>query len=147
MTTDWLQIDEDAEVDVVDIMRQIKTYLAQNRQHQLMTNQYGLELDFAGYLSQDVYDAFSETLDDGAADTAVKVAVTKSSIPVLGPIMDALRAKFHELVVFYVNRGITRPIALSTHLLRVVGLLLEELDRTKGEVADLRAQLEALQKQ
>lgn len=56
------------------------------------------------------------------------VYVSKSSVPVLGPAVEWLRGKLHELVLYYVNQLAAKQIAYNTHLLRAVSILAEELE-------------------
>ena len=59
----------------------------------------------------------------------VQVHVSKNSIPILGPIVEKIRQKIHELVVYYVNQVAANQIRVNHHLLRALSILNEELDK------------------
>ncbi|MEZ4517899.1 MAG: hypothetical protein R3C44_14140 [Chloroflexota bacterium] len=63
-------------------------------------------------------------------DYRLPVLVSKSSVPLVGPIMDWLRSKIHELVVFYVNQSATRQVSASNHLLKALSLMAQEMEET-----------------
>jgi hypothetical protein len=58
----------------------------------------------------------------------VKMLVTKSSTPLIGPLLDKLRGLLHELVLFYVNKLAAEQIQFNTHLLQAVNLLAQQLE-------------------
>lgn len=58
----------------------------------------------------------------------VPLHVTKINMPVIGPILERLRAKLHTLVLFYVNQVAARQTAVNYHLLQAISLLSQELD-------------------
>ena len=144
---DWLQIDKDAEIDVEEIMHQIRAHVAQRR---LIGEQEGdqlMALRFRGCFTQALYDELFEAIRENDR-TYVTPRVTQSSLPVLGRIIDALRRKVHELVVFYVNRGVSRQAAFNNHIVRAFSTLVAELeknDTTKTEIEALQEQVESLQ--
>lgn len=61
-------------------------------------------------------------------DGGLKLDVYKSSVPIVGPFIDMLRGKFHQLVVFYVNRAVVPQQEFNDHLFRAVTLLSQELE-------------------
>jgi hypothetical protein len=56
-------------------------------------------------------------------ETTLPPFVSKSPVPIIGGLIDALRAKFHELVVYYVNQSAARQVTASNHLLRALDLM------------------------
>lgn len=58
----------------------------------------------------------------------VKMHVSKSGVPLVGPLLQRLRGKLHELVLYYVNQLAAQQINVNTHLLRAVSILAEELE-------------------
>lgn len=64
----------------------------------------------------------------------VPVLVSKSSVPIIGPLIEKLRGKLHELVLFYVNQSAARQVAASNHLLKAISLMAQELEET-GDIA------------
>lgn len=69
----------------------------------------------------------------------VKMFVSKSSLPIIGPLLQWLRGKLHELVLFYVNQLAAQQITFNTHLLRAVSIMAEDLEAgVDGEEAESR---------
>jgi hypothetical protein len=53
--------------------------------------------------------------------------VTKVHIPIVGGLIEKLRTKLHELVLFYVNQVAVQQIQVNTHLLKALDVLSAEL--------------------
>lgn len=66
-------------------------------------------------------------------DYAVPVFVSKSTVPIIGGLIDWLRGKFHELVVYYVNQSATRQVSATSHLLRALSLLAEDMEEAADQ--------------
>lgn len=58
----------------------------------------------------------------------VPVLVTKSTVPLIGGLMDWLRTKLHELISFYVNQGVARQASVSNHLLQALSIAGQEAE-------------------
>jgi hypothetical protein len=67
---------------------------------------------------------------------AVPVFVSRSSLPLIGRLIDWLRGKFHELVVYYVNQSATQQIHATGHLLQALSILGQELEENSGHSPD-----------
>jgi hypothetical protein len=65
----------------------------------------------------------------------VPVLVSKSAVPLVGPLIEWVRGKLHELVIFYVNQSAARQVAASNHLLKALSLMAQELEETDGPPA------------
>lgn len=65
----------------------------------------------------------------------VKLYVTKSQFPLIGPLLDKLRYKAHELVLFYVNQMAAEQKQFNDQILRAVSLLAQELEE-EGDHSD-----------
>jgi hypothetical protein len=61
---------------------------------------------------------------------AIPVFVSRSSLPLIGRLIDWLRGKFHELVVYYVNQSATQQIYATGHLLQALSILGQELEES-----------------
>lgn len=59
----------------------------------------------------------------------VKMLVTKANMPLIGPLLEKLRGKLHELVLFYVNKLAAEQIQFNTHILQAVNLLAQEMEK------------------
>ncbi|MEZ4538635.1 MAG: FkbM family methyltransferase [Chloroflexota bacterium] len=53
----------------------------------------------------------------------VPITARSSPVPLVGPLIDRLRAKAHELVVYYVNQYATRQADVNLHLLLMAAAL------------------------
>ena len=132
--TDWLQIDEDGEISVAEIMRQIQMHVA----HQKI-KAFGLDAEFDGTFDQALYDALIEAAQENA-NLHVELQLTTTPIPVVGRFIDRLRRSLHGLVLFYTNKNTARQSALNKQLLAAVATLVRDLEqREKQRQADMAA--------
>lgn len=53
----------------------------------------------------------------------IDLLVTPTRVPIIGPIVDFLRSKFHELVVFYINRSAMNQAKVNNHILAALSIL------------------------
>ena len=58
----------------------------------------------------------------------VKVYITKSPLPLVGGLIDWLRSKFHQLVIFYINQLAEQQADINNHLLQAISLMAQELE-------------------
>ncbi|MCB8984066.1 MAG: hypothetical protein H6659_09585 [Ardenticatenaceae bacterium] len=61
----------------------------------------------------------------------VKMNVTRVNVPIIGSMIEMLRRKLHELVLYYVNQIATQQVEVNYHLLRAVSILSQELEEEK----------------
>lgn len=61
--------------------------------------------------------------------STIELHVTKIPIPIIGPIVERLRQKFHELVLFYVNKLAAEQAEVNEHLLSAISVLSQELEQ------------------
>ena len=120
-----------AEVNIEEIMQQIRQQILEKR---LATAPDGrspiriagkhLPADFYEHLYQAglVYDQIQ-----------VPVNVSRIGIPVIGPLLQTIRHKLHELVIFYVNQLAANQIQMNHHLLQALNILAEELEKREEE--------------
>jgi FkbM family methyltransferase len=64
----------------------------------------------------------------------VELLVTTSAVPVIGPLIDRLRVKIHELVAFYVNRFAAKQAEVNSHVLQALSVLGQPA--TEGQTDD-----------
>lgn len=69
-------------------------------------------------------------------ESTVPVFVSKSTVPLIGGLIDALRVKFHELVVYYVNQSAARQVAATNHLLKALDLMGRTLEDDAAEAGE-----------
>lgn len=112
--------DHDAAAEAVDvelIMQDVRQQILDSRlpdqvqlprAHTSLPNEYYEQLYLAG-LSQ--------------GRLGVELDVRASQTPVIGPLLDGLRRKVHELVVFYINRAAARQAEMDNHVLQALSIL------------------------
>jgi hypothetical protein len=61
--------------------------------------------------------------------STVELHVTKIPIPILGPIIESFRQKFHQLVLFYVNKLAADQARVNENLLSALSILSQELEQ------------------
>lgn len=66
-------------------------------------------------------------------EMGVKLHVTKVNVPLIGPLLEKARTKFHELALYYVNQLAAEQIQFNTHILQAVSLLAQELEEEESE--------------
>jgi len=129
-------------IDIEIIMRQIREHLAQQRGGQPMA---------ATEMTGATFDAdFYEELHAANQDydrLSVAPYLTPSRLPVVGGLWQRVRAAFHGLVIFYVNRLAEAQMRFNTHAVRVLNEIVRSLDQadTADEVARLTRRVQALE--
>lgn len=63
----------------------------------------------------------------------VKMFVSPVKVPVFGRIVEWLRSKLHELVLYYVNQVAAEQIKVNHHLLQAISILSQELEASENE--------------
>lgn len=119
--------DEGAEeIDVEEIMQQIRARILAE---QANLPQYGETLvDISGKrFSPEFYEHLYRA-NLAHNEVGVDLHVTRVSIPLLGPLVESLRRKVHELVLFYVNQVTTQQREVNAHLLQALSVLAKDLD-------------------
>lgn len=53
----------------------------------------------------------------------VDLLVTPTRVPLIGPVVDFVRRRFHELVVFYINRSAMNQAKVNHHILAALSIL------------------------
>jgi len=61
-------------------------------------------------------------------ESGVTLHVTKSPVPLLGSLIDMVRSKFHQLILFYINQVVLQQAAVNDHLLQAISLMSQELE-------------------
>lgn len=92
-------------------------------------------------LSRDLYEAVRH-VSLGYDKVNVEMALTESRLPLIGGLVQRLRAALHELVLFYVNRLAARQVRFNEQTARALTTLVRDLE---AEVRDLRARLAELE--
>jgi hypothetical protein len=61
--------------------------------------------------------------------STVELHVTRIPIPIIGPLIERIRQKFHELVLFYVNKLGAEQAEINENLLSALSIMSQELEQ------------------
>lgn len=61
-------------------------------------------------------------------ELGVKIFVSRSNVPIIGQIIDKMRGKLHELVLYYVNQAVAQQSEINDHFLQAIMLMSQELE-------------------
>jgi hypothetical protein len=144
LMSEFIEIDEEGEIDVEAIMQQIKAYVIARK----MAADDSLAEPFPGFdgrLDPALYEAVYQ-LTMTYDQIRVPELVTETSIPIFGRLWTALRRQFHSLALFYVDQLAARQIAFNKRLVALASEVVRELEAlpTAAEVAELRQEIERL---
>jgi hypothetical protein len=80
----------------------------------------------------------------GLAQSRMRIEqiVTPSTVPLIGPLIDRLRAKFHELVIFYVGQIADKQTEVNSDILRAMSVL--GMADSAGATGDLAPEIAAI---
>jgi hypothetical protein len=139
---------EAGNIDAEAIMQEIRARLRARRAEAKAQG-----LDFEAYadglyplppdapLSREVYEAVRR-LGVGYDKVSVELALTQTRLPVIGGLVQRLRAALHGLVLFYVNRLAARQIQVNEQVARALAALVQDMET---EILDLRARVAELE--
>lgn len=121
------------EINIEEIMQTIRQQILARRAVQLGETAPIIQVT-GKRLAPEFYEHLYQV---GMSYNRIEIApyITQSTIPVIGPLLDWLRRKVHELVVYYVNQMAAHQIHVNTHMLRTVSLMAEELEKESQEEA------------
>lgn len=114
------------EVDIEAVMREVRAEILAKKSARIQNSPLAM-----GVGGRRFPPAFYDHLYQAGLSfdvSAVELHVTRIPIPVIGPIIERLRQKFHELVLFYVNKLAAEQAAVNEHLLSAIGVLSQELE-------------------
>ncbi len=114
------------DLDVEEIMRRIRAYITARGGVVAPVEVTGSP-NPGGPLARSLAAGLAEA-SRAAGNVAVTMNVTRTPVPVIGPIVDGVRARFHQLVIFYVNQMAARQMAFNAQVMRTLRDLVEELD-------------------
>lgn len=118
--------DENRSIDVEAIMREIRAEILAQKQAQTAGEQLTVRLhgrrfppEFYDYLYQAnmSYDQIQ-----------VPLQIQKSTVPVVGPLLDKFKLALHQLVLFYVQQLAAKQTEVNKQLLGALNSLSQELD-------------------
>ncbi|MCI0396041.1 MAG: hypothetical protein L0332_19460 [Chloroflexi bacterium] len=127
------QTTEEPQVDIEAIMEEIRAEILAKKLAIPLQNSNLVSARPAGerQLPAEFYDHLYQAglLFDAAQ---VKLKVTKNPWPIAGPLLQKLRQKFHELVIFYVNQLGIEQARYNAHLFQAVTILGQELEKQRA---------------
>jgi hypothetical protein len=133
---------DEAHVNVEDIMRQIRAYLAKKQGTRMDMSAQAL---FPSALGTGVYDELYE-----ASKTTEKLHVTlyltPQKIPLLGAVWQRLRSQMHRLVVYYVNQLGSKQMRVNNHLIKALKEFIEDFEDEAEKVRSLEKRIRSLEK-
>ena len=139
---------EAPDLDAEAIMREIRARIRARRAEAKARG-----LDFEAYadglypvpsdapFSRDLYEAV-RYVGLGWDKVGVGMTLTESRLPVIGGLIQRLRAALHELVLFYVNQLAARQVRVNEQTARALTTLVRDLE---AEIADLRVRLATME--
>ena len=92
-------------------------------------------------LSRDLYEAVRHAALS-YDKIPLEMTLTENRLPLIGGLVQRLRAAFHSLALFYVNRLAAQQVHFNEQTARALSLLVRDLET---EIRDLRARLADLE--
>lgn len=122
---------EEEQVDIEAIMQEIRARILAQQAHlphyqETLVNVSGKR--FSPEFYEHLYQA-----NLAHNQVGVDLQVTPVSLPLIGPLIERMRSKVHQLVLFYVNQVTAQQREVNAHLLRALSMLSEELDKPAGQ--------------
>jgi len=136
--SDWLELDEEAEVNVEDIMNRIRSYISERRTQQDLESSLAGDISFQGSLSDEIYESLAKATRANK-NAGLSLDVRSSSWPIVGPVVDSLRRSIHQLVLFYVNKSIANQVSINADVLKALGWLVADVERQQAAQAQMEA--------
>ena len=115
-------------VDIEAIMEEIRMQI-RDRRHASMEDDSQI---FDGPLPPEFYEALRKA-GEANAQLQPKMVITESTFPLIWPVVQRVRRRFHELVLFYVNQLASKQIQFNSHLIRALSLLAEDVAESQTE--------------
>jgi hypothetical protein len=139
---------ETPDLDAEEIMQQIRARIRARR-----AEFTAKDLDFEAYadglyplprdavFSRDLYEAI-RYVGVGYDKTNVPPALTETQLPLIGGLVQRLRASLHTLVLFYVNRLAAQQVHFNEQVARALAAMVRDLETEARDLRDRLAELE-----
>ena len=125
----------DPRVNVDEIMSRIRTNIRARREQAeangtdfetLARAQYGAPR--GSHFASELYDALYEAnvMQD---KVAVSLALTPNSVPVVGNLIQRVRAALHNITIYYVNMAMGRQTAFNAQVVHVLNELVRDMEQ------------------
>jgi hypothetical protein len=141
----------DPEVDIDDIMAQIRRRVEERRKAYGHDRQVFPTFGVATCPSEPEDEDHDATLYQhlrlanetyAARETASSLTPSPSTrVPVLGRLWELVRSQAHSLVLFYVNRSITDQVNVDRHIISALNRLTAQMQEQQQEIEALRREL------
>lgn len=150
----WLEI-HDSEVTAEALMAEVERRVAQRRAElgvvQPVFPTFGFVSEYpeppqdGRAYNPNLYHHLRQANQTAPPETAPVLAASPATrVPLLGRLWGLVRAQFHELILFYVNRPVRHGVQLNNHLISVLNELTRQVAAQQEEIESLRAELRAL---
>lgn len=114
------------EVNIEEIMQQIRSQILAQKTAVSAADSPIVTID-GKRLSPEFYEhLYQAALIHDQID--VRMQVSEINVPVVGAILTNIRGKFHELVLFYVNKMAAKQMRFNIHILQALNLMAKELE-------------------
>ena len=149
----------DSDIDAEAIVRQIRENIRKQRA-QAETQELGYEALVEEIYASQATPRFDRSLYDalrrmsiGYDKPGVGLLLTGSSIPLVAPLVQRVRAAYHRLVIYYVNELARQQVRFNEYVVRAMATLVKglegdpipgEVEALRRELAQLRAEIERL---
>ncbi len=142
----------DPQIDAEAVMRQIREAIrkrraqaeAQGVDYESFVEGLYTSQDSARFDGQVYYDLRRMSLSYNKI--GVGLSLTANRLPIIGGMMQRVRAALHHLVLYYVNMMAGQQVAFNEYALRALSALVKDLDsEPRGEAQALREQVAALE--
>jgi hypothetical protein len=117
----------ETEINIEEIMQQIRTEIRARRIGGLV-EQGAIIASDSRRLPPEFYEHLYQA-EQAHHQVQGQLRLSPGGPPLIGPVVQWLRRKFHELVLFYVNESAARQIAVNRHLFQALTILSQEVDR------------------
>ena len=117
-------MDEKKAIDVDEIMREIRTQIVAEHQNRAGNDGFGLNVSGTRYSPQ-----FYESLYQAwllQKEMHVDLLVTRTDIPLIGPLIDRVRESLHKLVLFYIQGVVEQQKKINQHMIVAISEMSEE---------------------
>ena len=146
-TADIVNI-RDPEIDAEAIMRDIRARIRQRRaQAEAQGLDYealaaGLPAESVGRFEADLYFDLRR-LSVSYDEVGVKLSLTETRLPLIGGVVQRVRAALHQVILYYVNMLARQQARINKYNLRVLTALTRDLeaDATSADIEALRQEI------
>lgn len=114
--------------DVQLILQEVAQQIAAKKDIIAAKNKVSTKTAVAKRLSPEFYEQL-EAAEQLHNQIGIKLQIVPSTTPLIGPLLDRIRYKLHELVLFYVNQLATEQIGFNGYMLQAIRLLAEEIEK------------------